>query len=234
MMLSVRDLNAWYGGHHVLRDVELDVAPGEFVAVIGPNGAGKTALMHALLGINITRRGEITHDGERVERLASHALVKRGVSLIPTGRQLFPYMTVHENLQLGAYSTRGDANGEQMERVLEHFPILRERRKQLAGTLSGGEQQMLAIGRGLMAKPNLLLIDEPSMGLAPKIIAAITRIITQLNQGGLSILLVEQNAALALKIAERVYVLENGRIGLSGRSEELADSVELRKSYLGI
>jgi branched-chain amino acid transport system ATP-binding protein len=234
MMLSVRELNAWYGRHHVLRDVELDVAPGELVAVIGPNGAGKTSLMHALLGIDIARRGEITHDGARVEKLASHQLVKRGVSLIPTGRQLFPYMTVRENLQLGAYANGSDDGGEQLDRVVGYFPVLKERYKQLAGTLSGGEQQMLAIGRGLMARPTLLLIDEPSMGLAPKIIAAITGIITQLNEDGLSILLVEQNAALALKIAERVYVLENGRIAMSGKSDELTDSAQLRKSYLGI
>jgi branched-chain amino acid transport system ATP-binding protein len=232
--LEVEKLNANYGRHQVLRDIDLTVADGEFVGVVGPNGAGKTALMYALLGIEIDRTGVIRHDGERIDGLPSHQTVKRGVSLIPTGRQLFPYMSVLENLRLGAFA-RGGADAADLERVYSHFPILRDRKGQLAGTLSGGEQQMLAIGRALMAKPNLLLIDEPSMGLAPKVVAAITEILTQLNrEEGLSILLVEQNAALAMEITERVYVLENSRIAISGTSEELARSTAVKKSYLGL
>jgi branched-chain amino acid transport system ATP-binding protein len=234
MKLKVENLEASYGRHHVLRDVGLEVADGEFVAVIGPNGAGKTALMYALLGIEISRTGTIEHDGERIDQLPTHQIVKRGVSLIPTGRELFPYMNVRENLILGSYVKGGAEEGD-LERVFTHFPVLKERQKQLAGTLSGGEQQMLAIGRGLMSGPNLLLIDEPSMGLAPKVVAAISAIVTQLNkEEGLSVLLVEQNAALAMSISDRVYVLENGRIAMSGKSEDLSESQEVKKSYLGI
>jgi branched-chain amino acid transport system ATP-binding protein len=233
-MLLLRDLDVYYGAIHALRGVSFEVGEGEIVTLIGANGAGKTTTLRAVSGLLRASGGTIEYRGERTAGLKPHKLVERGVSHAPEGRGIFPNLTVRENLLLGAFLRR-DADGiaKDMERGFSLFPILKEREKQMAGTLSGGEQQMLAIARALMARPKLLLLDEPSLGLAPQVTETIFRIIEEINRQGVTILLVEQNAHLALGIAHHGHVLETGQVVQSGTGKELLHSPEVRKAYLG-
>jgi branched-chain amino acid transport system ATP-binding protein len=233
-MLAVKDLFAGYGAITVLKGVHLDVHPGEIVALIGGNGAGKSTLLRTISGVIKPMRGSVEFVGEPIQRLREDKIVQRGIVQVQEGRGVLSRMTVRENLELGAF-TRGDHDGirEDFSRVFEKFPILHQRQHQLGGTLSGGEQQMLAIGRALMARPKLLLMDEPSLGLAPFLVREIFRIIMDLKQEGRTILLVEQNARKALQCADRAYVMETGRIVLEGRGEELLHSREVQQAYLG-
>ena len=232
-MLSIQDINVFYGAIHALRDVNIEVQKGEIVAIIGSNGAGKSTLLRTISGLLRTRTGSISLEGDRIDALPAHQIVRRGISQSPEGRRIFTNMSVLENLQLGAF-TRKDADiSKDMEKVMRIFPRLKERIRQNAGTLSGGEQQMLAIGRALMSKPRLLLLDEPSLGLAPNLVAEIFRIVLELNAQGVTILLVEQNAFRALEIAHRAYVLESGRIVLQGQAAALANAPEVKQMYLG-
>ncbi|MBI1734196.1 MAG: ABC transporter ATP-binding protein [Candidatus Rokubacteria bacterium] len=233
-MLEVRDLEARYGRVTAVRGVSLDVKQGEIVCVIGPNGVGKTTTLLTLVGLVRATRGSVTFEGQSLLGLTPDRVVRRGVALVPEGRWVLTEMTVLENLQMGAYSRSDDAEvARDLDRVYELFPILRERKTQLAGTLSGGQQQMLAIGRALMARPRLLLMDEPSLGIAPLVIAEIFRTIHELRARGTTILLVEQNAHQALAVADRAYVMELGRVVLSGPAAELREHDVLRKAYLG-
>ncbi len=233
-MLKVNNLNVHYGMVHALKGVSLEVNQGEVVALIGANGAGKTTLLHTLSGLIKCSEGEIIFLGDTISKIDTKKIVASGLTQVPEGRRIFPQMSVQENLLMGAY-LRNDKDGieQDIQNVYEKFPRLLERKKQLAGTLSGGEQQMLAMGRALMAKPKLLLLDEPSMGLSPLLVKEIFAIIKEINQQGTTILLVEQNAKMALSIAQRAYVIENGKIVLSGTGEELASSDEIQKAYLG-
>ncbi len=234
-MLRVNNLNVFYGHLHVLWDVSLEVEKGEIVAVIGPNGAGKTTLLRSISRIIPIKSGEITFNGVRIDTLPPHKVVELGIVQVPEGRHLFPYLTVMQNLILGTYPKRARKNIEDtLEWVYSLFPILKERKNQVARTLSGGEQQMLAIARALMSKPELLMLDEPSQGLAPKIVLDVFNAIKKINEEGITILLVEQNVHYALKISNRAYVLENGRIVLKGNSEELLSNEYVKKAYLGI
>lgn len=234
MMLQVKDLSVHYGVIQALRQVSLEVNEGEIVALIGANGAGKTTLLHAISGLVKKSEGEIIFLENSLNKATARSIVSSGITQVPEGRRIFPDMSVAENLLMGAY-LRKDKKGieEDMQKVYERFPRLNERKKQLAGTLSGGEQQMLAMGRALMAKPKLLLLDEPSMGLSPLLVKEIFSIITEINKQGTTVLLVEQNARMALQIANRAYVMETGKIVLSGTGEELAASDEIKKAYLG-
>lgn len=232
-MLDVRDLNVYYGAIHALQGVSLQVQEGEIVSLIGANGAGKTTILKTISGLLRPRSGSIQFLGKEIAGHPAQEIVKAGISQCPEGRRVFANMTVLENLQLGAYLRKDKEVAADFERVFERFPRLRERRKQLAGTLSGGEQQMLAMGRALMARPKLLLLDEPSMGLSPLLVQEIFRMIREINANGTTVLLVEQNANQALKIAHRAYVLETGRIVLSGAAQELAAAEEVKKAYLG-
>jgi branched-chain amino acid transport system ATP-binding protein len=233
-MLSLRDLDVHYGAIHALRGVSFEVGEGEIVTLIGANGAGKTTTLRAVSGLLRASGGSIEYRGERTAGLKPHKLVERGLCHAPEGRGIFPNLTLRENLQLGAFLRR-DADGiaKDMERGFSLFPILKEREKQMAGTLSGGEQQMLAIARALMARPKLLLLDEPSLGLAPQVTETIFHIIEEINRQGVTILLVEQNAHLALGIAHHGHVLETGQVVQSGTGQELLRSPEVRKAYLG-
>lgn len=233
-MLKVDNIDVYYGAIHALKGVSLEVNAGEIVTLIGANGAGKSTLLKTLSGLIPPKSGNIEYEGKSIVKRRVQAIVKDGISHVPEGRRVFPTMSVTENLELGAF-LRKDKKGIQkdMEHVFELFPRLYERRKQLAGTLSGGEQQMLAIGRGLMAKPKLLLLDEPSMGLAPLLVKQIFNIIEMINQEGTTILLVEQNANMALSIANRAYVIETGKVVLSGDAKELQTSELVREAYLG-
>ncbi|TXL72952.1 ABC transporter ATP-binding protein [Vineibacter terrae] len=234
--LQIRDIHVAYGPRIALSGVSLDVAPGRIVALVGGNGAGKTSTLRAIMGLRPPSRGEIVFDGTRIDRLAPPDIVARGIALSPEGRRVFPRMTVHDNLLLGGYLQRDNAVLHAgVERMFEHFPKLRQRRGQLAGSLSGGEQQMLAIARALMAQPKVLLLDEPSLGLAPIMVQEISRLIVAISrEQGLSIVLVEQNANLALRLCHHAYVLENGRIALSGSGSELAKSEYVQRAYLGV
>jgi branched-chain amino acid transport system ATP-binding protein len=236
-MLRLRNVDAGYGKLTVLRRVTLHVSKGEIVTIVGANGAGKTTLLETVAGLVRARGGEIVFDGEGVGRLATERIVARGCSLVPEGRQVFATMPVRENLLLGAHVqyARGKRLevAEDLERVYGLFPILRERAAQLAGTLSGGEQQMLAIGRALMARPKLMMLDEPSMGLAPLVVKDIFAILRRVRDAGTTVLLVEQNARSALRIADRGYVLETGRIVLQGTAEELLANRDVQRAYLG-
>ncbi len=236
-MLTVRNLSTYYGPVQALRNVSLHIGRGEIVCLIGANGAGKSTLMFTIMGVVKPSSGEILFEGKPIQELDPPAIVSQGISLVPEGRQIFYPLTVEENLELGAYQRfkrePKDSILADMENVYELFPRLKERRKQLAGTLSGGEQQMLAIGRAFMARPKLLMLDEPSLGLAPKLVDSILEAIKTLNEKGLTILLVEQNARKALELAHRGYVLETGRIVLQGRTEELAADEDVRRAYLG-
>ncbi|MCL4800476.1 MAG: ABC transporter ATP-binding protein [Burkholderiales bacterium] len=232
-LVEVAELEVAYGDIAVVKGVSLEVREGEAVAVIGPNGAGKTTLFKAIAGVVRSRRGAVRLHGERIDALRHYEIVRRGVVYVPAERELFPQMSVLENLELGAYASYA-SRSERMRFVLDLFPRLRERRKQLAGTLSGGEQQMLAIGRGLMARPRILLLDEPSTGLAPFFVKEMYRQLARLKQEGLTILLAEQQVPHALAFTERAYVLENGRIRLSGASRDLLGDPEVQRSYLGV
>ncbi|NYE06113.1 branched-chain amino acid transport system ATP-binding protein [Bacillus niacini] len=233
-MLKIEDINVYYGNIHALKGVSLDINEGEIVTLIGANGAGKSTLLKTISGLLKPKNGNILFEGQPISGKVAQAIVKQGLSHVPEGRRVFANMSVEENLELGAY-LRKDKQGikEDFDKVYNLFPRLLERRKQLSGTLSGGEQQMLAMGRALMARPKLLLLDEPSMGLAPLLVKTIFRIIEEINKSGTTILLVEQNANMALSIADRAYVIETGKIVLSGSSDELNQSDQIRMAYLG-
>lgn len=233
-MLKIDDINVYYGAIHALKGISLEVAQGEIVTLIGANGAGKSTTLRTISGLLKPRTGSITFEGQTISGRKAHEIVRLGISQVPEGRRIFTEMTVMENLDLGAF-IRKDKDGIQQDikHVFELFPRLEERQNQVAGTLSGGEQQMLAMGRALMSRPKLLLLDEPSMGLAPLLIKEIFAIIENINQSGTTVLLVEQNANMALSIASRAYVLETGRITLKGDAKKLAASDEVKKAYLG-
>ncbi len=233
-MLTIKDINVYYGAIHALKGISVEVKEGQIVTLIGANGAGKSTTLRTISGLLRPKSGEISFEGKNIAAMPAQDIVKQGLSQVPEGRRVFANMTVLENLELGAY-TRSDSTGiaEDMETVFKRFPRLRERKSQLAGTLSGGEQQMLAMGRALMSRPRLLLLDEPSMGLAPLLVKEIFSIIKEINLTGTTILLVEQNAHMALSIANYAYVLETGRITIEGSAAELAQSEEIRKAYLG-
>ncbi len=233
-MLVVRNLNTYYGNIHALKGVNLEVNQGEIVTLIGSNGAGKSTTLGTITGLLKATSGEVMFKGQNITKSSPSQIVKMGVSLSPEGREVFPALTVEENLKLGAF-TRKDKTGinESYDRVHELFPRLFERKKQLAGTLSGGEQQMLAIGRALMSAPQLLLLDEPSLGLAPNLVLMIFELIQSINKQGTTVLLVEQNANMALSIAHRGYVLETGRVILADSAKELRSNEKVKKAYLG-
>jgi len=234
MILEVKDLEVYYGSIRALQGISFYVQEGEIVTLIGANGAGKSTTMRTISGLLQPRQGEIIFRGQRINRVPAHKIVKMGISHVPEGRQIFPNLTVTENLLMGAYTRKDRAEIKRsLEEVMERFPRLRERARQLAGTLSGGEQQMVAMGRGLMSKPQLLILDEPSMGLSPLLVEEIFNIIQTINQQGTTILLVEQNAFMALQIASRAYVLETGRIVLSGPAQEVQANPQIRSAYLG-
>ncbi|MGZ5154793.1 MAG: ABC transporter ATP-binding protein [Caldimonas sp.] len=235
-MLKIRGLEAGYGRASVLRDVALDVAGGGLTTVLGPNGAGKSTLLRAISGVIETRQGSIEFEGERLDRLQAHEIVRRGVVHVPEGRQIFPDLDVAEHLQLGAIAAgRPSSRPEVEDFIFNMFPRLKERIRQAAGTLSGGEQQMLAFGRALMAEPRLLLLDEPSMGLAPVLVEQMLEVVRQLiRERGLTVLLVEQNTRLAMSLANVVYVLENGAIAFSGTRDEAKASTVIQDLYLGV
>lgn len=234
-MLEVNDIHTYYGNIHALKGISLKVEKGEIVSLIGGNGAGKTTTLRSISGLLKPRQGDITLEGEEISDIPAHDLVYKGISMVPEGRGVFARLTVEENLDMGAFSRNDKAGIQQdLERVYVLFPRLKERRNQVAGTLSGGEQQMLATGRALMARPRLLLMDEPSMGLAPILVEGIFDTIQQINQEGTTILLVEQNATMALGIAHRGYVLQTGAIVLSDTAEHLRTNEMVQKAYLGI
>ncbi len=233
-MLRVTDLNVYYGAIHAVRGVSLEVGPSEIVTLIGSNGAGKSTILRTISGLQRPRSGSISLDGTDLTRLEPDAIVRAGISHVPEGRRIFANLTVRENLELGGYTLSSPAERQEaLQRVLERFPRLRERLKQYAGTLSGGEQQMLAIGRALMARPRVLLLDEPSLGLAPQLVHDIFAIIREINRQGTAVLLVEQNAHMALGIADRGYVLETGRMVLTDAARALLDNPDVRRAYLG-
>jgi branched-chain amino acid transport system ATP-binding protein len=233
-MLEVSGVAADYGDVRALWDMSLHAQAGEIVALVGPNGAGKTTLLRTIAGLHRPAAGSVSMDGTNLSSLAPHRIVEHGLILVPEGRHLFPDMTVAENLLLGAYTQRARASrNETMDRMFDVFPILRERRHQVAATLSGGQQQMLAIGRALMGLPRLLLLDEPSLGLAPLVVRSIFDVITSVNQRGITVLLVEQNAHLALEVADRAYILEQGRVAGEGAGRELLHNKQVQKAYLG-
>ena len=231
-MLKVGNIHVYYGAIHAVKGVSLEVNDGEIVALIGANGAGKSTVLKTISGLMHPRSGSIQFDGQDISHADAYKLVRHGLAHVPEGRRIFLQMTVQENLEMGAF-TQKEVSKEDLERMFTLFPRLKERRKQIAGTLSGGEQQMLAMSRALMSHPKLLMLDEPSMGLAPILVDQIFDIIKELHAAGTTILLVEQNATKALQIADRAYVLETGNITLSGTGAELANSDEVRKAYLG-
>ena len=234
-MLSVKNINVYYGSIHAIKDVSFHVNEGEIVTLIGANGAGKTTTMHAISGLLKLQSGEIDYCGQTISKMEAHKIIRLGLAQVPEGRRVFSGLTVQQNLQMGAYTRRDgkEAIQNDFDMVFDLLPRLKERRNQPAGTLSGGEQQMLAMGRALMCKPKMLLLDEPSMGLAPILVEQIFDIIRELHAAGTTILLVEQNAQAALSVADRAYVLETGRITLSGTGKELMASDAVRKAYLG-
>jgi len=234
-LLELRSVDVSYGDLPALRGVSLTVEAGEILSVVGANGAGKTTMLRTISGLMRPRAGEILLENVRTDRLPCHVVVERGVVQVPEGRKIFPSLTVLENLELGSYTARAKAQrAKSLERVLTLFPILGERRRQAAGTLSGGQQQMLAIGRALMALPRILMLDEPSLGLAPLIVQEIFGIIAEINRAGTTVLLVEQNTRQALALAQRGYVLENGRVVLAGTGQELLGNEHVRRAYLGL
>ncbi|MGD8601629.1 MAG: ABC transporter ATP-binding protein [Gemmatimonadota bacterium] len=235
-MLEVRDLSVCFGTFYALRDVSIDIRRGEIVVLLGANGAGKSTLFRTISGLNQPVSGSIRLEGEDVTRLPAHKLVAAGIAQAPEGKHLFPEASVSKNLRLGGYVRRKDPQGvrQSMEEVFTLFPILKEKANDPAGTLSGGQQQMLAIGRALMAKPRLLLLDEPSLGLAPLVVEEVFDSILEINAGGTSVLLAEQNAHAALKVAHRGYVIEEGSVSLEGEREELMGNEEVRRAYIGV
>jgi branched-chain amino acid transport system ATP-binding protein len=234
VILTLEDVHTYYGSIHALKGVSLEVDEGEIVTLIGANGAGKSTTLRSINGLNHPRKGTITFQGENITSEAPHNIVKNGIAQAPEGRKLFPRMTVVENLEMGAFQ-RTDKQGikEDMDHVFTLFPRLAERKTQKAGTMSGGEQQMCAIGRAMMARPKLLLLDEPSMGLAPVLVERIFETLVEINKEGTPILLVEQNALMALEVASRGYVLETGRVALADSAKSLRENEQVRKTYLG-
>jgi branched-chain amino acid transport system ATP-binding protein len=233
-MLTVKNINVYYGAIHAIKDISFEVNEGEIVTLIGANGAGKSTTLKTISGLAKPKTGEIIYQDLNLVSLQAHEVVKHGISQVPEGRRIFANMSVKENLEMGAYHRRDlSAIPKDVQHIYELFPRLKERKNQLAGTLSGGEQQMLATGRGLMSRPKLLLMDEPSMGLAPLLVKEIFEIIKEINKEGTTILLVEQNAHMALSIANRAYVLETGKIVLEGSAKELAQNEQVKKAYLG-
>ena len=232
-ILKVDNINVYYGAIHAIKGVSFHVNEGEVVTLIGANGAGKSTTLQTISGLLRSKTGSVEFCGENISRLPPHRIVERGLAQVPEGRRIFLQMTVQENLEMGAFTQSGSSVDADLENVYGQFPRLKERRRQVAGTLSGGEQQMLAMGRALMSHPRLLMLDEPSMGLAPILVEQIFEIIRSLHQGGTTILLVEQNAQMALSVADRAYVMETGCITLSGTGKELAESDAVRKAYLG-
>ena len=231
-ILKVDDINVFYGSIHAIKGVSFEVNQGEIVTLIGANGAGKSTTLNTISGLLHSKTGSITFMGENLGKTPCHKVVSKGLALVPEGRRVFLQMTVQENLEMGAY-IRGNVNLDDLEHVFQRFPRLKERRKQIAGTLSGGEQQMLAMGRALMSHPKLLMLDEPSMGLAPILVEQIFDIIKELHEAGTTILLVEQNAQMALSIADRAYVLGTGKITISGRAADVLADDRVRTAYLG-
>ena len=231
-ILKVEDINVYYGSIHAIKGVSFEVNQGEIVTLIGANGAGKSTTLNTISGLLHSKTGNITFLGESLVKTPCHKVVSKGLALVPEGRRVFLQMTVQENLEMGAYINK-EVSKTDLEKVFSYFPRLKERRKQIAGTLSGGEQQMLAMSRALMSHPKLMMLDEPSMGLAPILVDQIFDIIKQLHADGTTILLVEQNASKALQIADRAYVLETGKVTLSGSGKELACSDDVKKAYLG-
>lgn len=233
-MLEIKDLHVFYGAIHALKGISLTVADGELVSLIGANGAGKTTTLHAISGLLPAASGSILLDGTDLQKVPTNTIIGLGMAHVPEGRHVFARMTVEENLRMGAYILRDQKRiSENLERVYGHFPRLKERRRQLAGTLSGGEQQMLSTGRALMTDPKIVLMDEPSMGLSPLLVKEIFSIIQELHKSGITILLVEQNAKMALAVSDRAYVLETGTISMEGPAAELAADDRVRKAYLG-
>ena len=233
-MLKVSYIHVYYGNIHAIKDISFEVAKGEIVSLIGANGAGKSTILKTVSGLLRTKTGSITFLDGDIRTAAPNHIVKLGLAHVPEGRRIFLQMTVQENLEMGAYTQKPTALSADLENVYERFPRLRERRRQVAGTLSGGEQQMLAMGRALMSHPTLLMLDEPSMGLAPILVEQIFDIIQELHRAGTTILLVEQNAQMALSIADRAYVLETGRIVMSGTAKEMREDERVQKAYLGM
>jgi branched-chain amino acid transport system ATP-binding protein len=234
-VLKVREIDVYYGDMQALRNVSIDVNEGEVVSVIGSNGAGKSTLLKTISGMLRSRKGRISLNGNEISQAPSSSIVEKGISHVPEGRQIFPNMTVLENLEMGAQFPRTKrVRHETLEQVFAYFPRLKERLGQKAGTLSGGEQQMLAMGRGLMSVPALMMLDEPSLGLAPVLVSTIFEIIEKINKQGTSILLIEQNVFNSLKISDRGYILENGKVALSGSGQELLENPHIRKTYLGL
>ena len=231
-ILCVQDVNVYYGAIHAIKDVSLTVNEGEIVTLIGANGAGKSTTLQTISGLLRSKTGDIRFCGQSIAHLPPHKVVERGIAQVPEGRRIFLQMTVQENLEMGAFTRSGGVEKD-LERVYALFPRLLERKKQVAGTLSGGEQQMLAMGRALMSHPKLMMLDEPSMGLAPILVEQVFSIIRQLHEEGTTILLVEQNAQMALSVADRAYVMETGKITLQGTGTELAQSDQVKKAYLG-
>jgi branched-chain amino acid transport system ATP-binding protein len=232
VLLALKDVNTYYGQIHILQGVSLDVAEGELVCLLGGNASGKSTTLKTILGLVAPRSGSVVFDGEDVTRASTRRRIERGMAIVPENRRLFAPMTVTENLEMGAYRRSGDLRAA-FERVYDLFPLLADRRSQLAGTMSGGEQQMVAVGRALMSEPRLLLMDEPSMGLAPILVERSFEIIQAVHEAGVAVLVVEQNANMALSVADRGYVLQTGRIALTDRADALRENDDLRKAYLG-
>ena len=232
-ILKADGINVYYGSIHAIKDISFEVFDGEIVTLIGANGAGKSTTLNTVAGLLRSKTGSVTFLGESIERVSAYRIPAKGLALVPEGRRVFLQMTVEENLEMGAYTQPNSTIPESLDNVYERFPRLKERRGQVAGTLSGGEQQMLAMGRALMSRPKLMMLDEPSMGLAPILVDQIFQIIQELHKSGTTILLVEQNAQAALSVADRGYVLENGRIVTSGTGAELLNSPSIKKAYLG-
>ena len=232
-MLEVNNINVYYGSIHAIRDISFEVNAGEIVTLIGANGAGKSTTLQTISGLLRSKTGSITFNGKNLGGVPAYKIVSMGIAHVPEGRRIFQQMTVEENIEMGAFTRPSAEYAERVDNVFNHFPRLKERRKQIAGTLSGGEQQMLAMGRAMMSKPELLMLDEPSMGLSPILVDEIFDIIKAFHESGTTILLVEQNANKSLAISDRAYVLENGKIILTGTGRELMQSEEIKKAYLG-
>ncbi|MBQ7637357.1 MAG: ABC transporter ATP-binding protein [Clostridia bacterium] len=232
-MLEVNNINVYYGSIHAIKNISFEVNSGEIVTLIGANGAGKSTTLQTISGLLRSKTGSITFMGKNLGGIAAHKVVSMGIAHVPEGRRIFQQMTVEENIEMGAFTRPGNEYEQSVQNVFAHFPRLQERRKQIAGTLSGGEQQMLAMGRAMMSKPSLLMLDEPSMGLSPILVDEIFEIIKAFHDSGTTILLVEQNANKSLAISGRAYVLENGKIVLTGTGKELMQSEEIKKAYLG-
>ncbi len=232
-MLTIENLHVWYGAIHAIKGIDLHVNDGEIVTLIGANGAGKTTILSTITGLIKAKEGKITYDGHNLRTIAPHKIVTLGLAHVPEGRQIFTQMSVAENLFMGAFTRRDSTISKDLDMVYDHFPRLKERMNQPAGTLSGGEQQMLAMGRAMMARPKMIVMDEPSMGLSPILVREVFSMIKLMHDSGITVLLVEQNARMALSIAHRGYVLETGKVTISGSSSELLSDDRVRKAYLG-